>query len=63
MEDQRYAVIDNGTNIVVNVVMWNGDTGPDGWHSPEGTYVIQSDIANIGDIYDPDNGTFAPPTP
>lgn len=63
MDDQRYAVINSLSNIVVNVVMWNGDTGPDGWHPPEGTFVIQSDSANMGDIYDPENGSFTPPAP
>ncbi len=62
MEDQRDAVIQTIDNVVVNVVMWNGDTGPDGWHPPEGCFTVQSDTANIGDIYDPENGTFTPPS-
>ena len=62
MEEQRYAVIQNSDNTVVNVIMWNGDTGPDGWHPPEGCIAVQSDTANIGDIYDPENGTFTPPS-
>ena len=51
--DQRYAVIQTVDNLVVNVVMWNGDTGPDGWQPPEGCFVVQSDTLNIGDTYTP----------
>lgn len=63
MEDQRYAIVQNSDNVVVNVVMWNGDTGPTGWQPPEGTFVIQTEIGNIGDTYNPDDGSFTPPPP
>ncbi len=42
----RYAVVDSTTNIVLNVVLWDG-VAP--WSPPENTYVIQSDTLEIGD--------------
>jgi hypothetical protein len=37
---KTYAVIDEATNIVINVVLWDGESN---WTSPLGSYVI--DIA------------------
>lgn len=50
----RYALIQNG--IVVNVIEWDGISqfNPDG-------ILVQSDTANIGDLYNPDDGTFTTP--
>lgn len=53
-----YAVIDTQTNVVVNMVLWNPEST---WQPPEGTYLIQSDIAKIGDTYDPATGQFVSP--
>lgn len=54
----NYAVINQVTNIVVNVVVWDG-VSP--WSPPEGTFVIQSDTAGIGWIYNINDGSFTPP--
>lgn len=59
--NQNYCLIDTSTNIVINVVWWNGDTNA--WQPPEGTIAIQSDTAGIGWLYDPATGTFTDPNP
>lgn len=41
---KRYAVIDEITGKVVNVVMWDGVTP---WSPPAGTRAKQSDAANV----------------
>ena len=53
----NYAVIDSITNIVVNVILWDGVSK---WVPPEGQFVIQSDIAAIGWTYNPSDGSFSP---
>ncbi len=45
----RYAIIDTRTKKVVNICEWDGVTS---WLPPENTFVIQSDIAGSGDIWD-----------
>lgn len=49
MENKRWAVVDNATNEVVNVVSWNGESP---WTPPEGCRVVQSDTLSIGDKAD-----------
>ena len=56
----QYAHIDQITNVVTNVSLWDGITT---WNPPENTFVVQSDIANIDDIYDPKTGTFTSTRP
>lgn len=46
----RHAIIDPKTNKVVNVVIWEGAE----WLPPRGHLVIQSDICDIDDDYDPE---------
>lgn len=46
----RYVVVDIETNIVVNVIVWDGVTP---WIPPEGTFAVRSDTLNIGDTYTP----------
>ncbi len=50
----RHAVIENESRLVVNCVEWNGGE----WLPPRNHLVVQSDIANIGDIYDEKNKSF-----
>jgi hypothetical protein len=52
----RYAIIDTATRTVTNVCVWNGAD----WTPPEGSIVMQSDTANIGDTFDVATGTFTP---
>jgi hypothetical protein len=54
----RWGVIDQNTNIVVNVIIWNG---VDPWKPPANTYVILSEDAEINWIYNPQDGTFTNP--
>lgn len=53
----RYAVIDQTTNLVINVILFSSGV----WNPPKGTFIIQDNMANIGDIYNPDTKTFTRP--
>lgn len=55
---KRYPIIDVATNIVINVSQWDGVTP---WSPGEGFIAIQSDVAEIGDIYNPETGEFTKP--
>ena len=50
----NFALIENETNLVVNIIVWEGAE----WQPPRDHLVIQSDTANIGDLYDPETQTF-----
>jgi len=50
----NFAVVENESKIVVNVIVWDGAE----WLPPRNHMVIQSDTANIGDIYNVETGTF-----
>jgi hypothetical protein len=50
----NFAIVDNETKKVVNVVVWEGKE----WLPPRNHLVIESDVANIGDIYDVTSQTF-----
>ena len=54
---KRWAMIDSGTNIVMNICNWDGDSK---WNPPVGIFLIESQLANNGDIYDPQSGIFSP---
>ncbi len=54
----RHAVIDQATLVVRNVVKWDGEAQ---WAPPAGCFVIQSDVVDIGDIYDPSSKKFYKP--
>jgi hypothetical protein len=55
----NWAVIDNSSMIVVNVILWDADKNK--WSPPEGQFAIQSDTAGIGWTYNPGDGTFSSP--
>lgn len=50
----RHAVINKDTMEVVNVVIWEGAE----WLPPRGHYVVRSDQADIGDIWNESTGEF-----
>jgi len=54
----RWAYIESSSNLVTNVIDWDGVTD---WSPEEGYFVIQSDTANIGDTYDPETGSITRP--
>jgi hypothetical protein len=54
----RYAVIDNDSKEVVNVIIWQGAP----WEPPANHFIIQSDEAGIDDIYDENTQTFIRPS-
>ena len=53
----RFAIIDSVTLQVRNTCEWEGAE----WLPPFGTYIVQSDSANIGDEYAPLLNTFTRP--
>ena len=62
----KYAIVENSTNLVVNVVEWHGNT--EKWRPPAGHTAIQSSTAYVGDTWlggtsfqrpDPDAGSNA----
>lgn len=55
----RYALIEQSTGIVVNVVIWDGDTTQ--WAPEDGFFAILSDVAGPGWTYV--NDQFAAPPP
>lgn len=52
----KHALV-NKDNVVVNIILWDGAE----WKPPVDHYVIQSDEAQINDIYDPQNNVFIKP--
>lgn len=50
----RFAIVNNQTNRVVNVIIWQGAE----FLPPRGHFVIKDDFVNIDDIYDPIMNTF-----
>ena len=52
----RYAVIEVSTGLVVNVIIWDGESL---WTPPEGCIAVATLVANIGWTYI--DGEFAPP--
>lgn len=50
----RHAIIEHKTNLVVNCVEWHGAE----WLPPRNHLVVNSQTADIGDIYDPETGIF-----
>lgn len=59
MDNKPYAIIEN--NVVVNVVVWNGDKTQ--WSPPKGTIAVCIEATSIGDgwTYNPQNGEFTKP--
>ncbi len=57
----KYAVIDNKTNVVWGVIKWDG--APLNMNKPPfiGRFLLQSDAARPGYVYDPNNNTFTNP--
>ena len=56
----RAAVVDNQTNIVVNIIVADADCAP-----PNGCFLVNVDDiwCDMGAIYDPVTGVFADITP
>lgn len=53
----RFALIDNATNIVVNIIIYNESQE----YHDKTVYLVKTDIGNIGNIYDKLNQTFIIP--
>lgn len=53
----RYAVVEEATGIVKNVIVWGGSR----WSPPEGHIAIPDERVNIGDIYDKTTQSFSRP--
>lgn len=52
---QRWAMIDKATDVVRTICLWDGS---DRWTPPGDCYIIQSDVAGAGDVYDKYQGSF-----
>jgi len=55
MENKRYAVINNYTNICENIVVWNGQNN---WHPPANTHVICIESLEVGIGFKYENETW-----
>lgn len=61
--EQTYAVL-NDQNIVVNLIIWDGDT--ENWQPPEGCTAVpvgEGVYVSMGYTYDGAGGFIAPPAP
>lgn len=54
----RYAVIREESHNVINVIEWDGETP---FSLPTGRYLVESEDAGIGHVYDPATKTFSDP--
>lgn len=62
MDLKRWALINDTTNIVVNVCDWDGN--PETWQAPAGIITVeipQDSWVGIDDLYNPADGTFTRP--
>jgi hypothetical protein len=50
----RYALVDNATKKVTNVIHWEGAE----WLPPRNHHVVYHEQAGIGDVYDEENMKF-----
>lgn len=55
----RYAMIDEPSSIVVNVIMWDGNE--ETWRPPEGYLMIEDVNNEAGPGYTYEDGAFTPP--
>lgn len=55
----RYAIITDDTFLVDNVIIYDGVSE---WAPQEGFFMIETDIGDIGDTYDPETGEFIKPS-
>lgn len=57
----RYAMVEDGANIVVNVIMWDGDT--ETWQPPPGHTMVEDPDGKAGPGFSYVDGEFVPPPP
>lgn len=55
----RYAMIDDASGIVVNVIEWDGDEAK--WAPPEGYTMVEDTENKAGPGFSYDGETFIPP--
>jgi hypothetical protein len=55
----RYAMVDDGSGIVVNVIEWDGNTQT--WTPPDGYTMVKDTKGEAGPGFSYANGTFTPP--
>jgi hypothetical protein len=55
----RYAMIDEASGIVVNVIEWDGDEAT--WKAPTGYVMVEDPDYKSGPGFTYENGTFTPP--
>lgn len=47
---QRYIVVNEEDNIIVNAILWDGVTP---YTPPDGCFLVQNDTLDIGETYTP----------
>jgi hypothetical protein len=58
----RYAVVNTTSNIVENIVQWDGNS--ETWQPPDGSIAVEApDDVEVGASYDPESGEFTPAPP
>jgi len=55
----RYAMVDDGSQIVVNVIEWDGDEAK--WKAPSGYTMVEDTKGEAGPGYSYDGTSFTPP--
>lgn len=55
----RYAMVDDASGIVVNVIEWDGN--PDTWAAPGGYTMVEDSAGQAGPGFTLDGTTFTPP--
>ena len=50
----KHAIIDQNNKVVNVVITPNGQ-----FKHPQGYVIVESDVARVGDIYNPENGSFS----
>ena len=55
----RYAMVDDASGIVVNVIEWDGDEAS--WKAPTGYTMVEVVTNEAGPGFKYENGTFTPP--
>jgi hypothetical protein len=56
----KYAVINTSTNLVENIIVWDGETS---WEPPPGHISVNVDGLDVGIGWTYNNGSATPPAP
>ena len=57
---KKYAIVNNSTNLVENIIVWDGETL---WTPPEGHIAVNIDDLDVGIGWTYNNGIVTAPNP